>query len=376
MIACPILAGGRHRRIVPGADKRLKRARFCFPGVKSAKKGYNKEFAEDRPIARFRSPAMRIPDEILKLCWFLAGPTACGKSEAGLHLARRVGAEIVALDSMSLYRGMDVGTAKPSAAARAAVPHHVIDILSPDEEFSLADYVAAAAEACREIVGRGGVPLFVGGTGLYLRGLLRGVFEGPPADWEFRRKLEAEAAAAGPAYLHARLAPVDPAAAAVLHPNDSRRLTRALEVYHATGIPLSEQQRQGPLPLESRPGHVYWLHPPRDWLYSRIDARVVDMLAGGLVDEVRELLRAYPRVSRTARQALGYKEVIEHLDGRRDLDETIELIQKRTRQFAKRQHTWFRNLEECTAVTTTGNESPEQVAECILERARARERGS
>ena len=209
----------------------------------------------------------QFPLDVLRRCWFLAGPTACGKTAVGLELAERIGAEIVALDSMSLYRRMDIGTAKPSPAERARVPHHLIDILEPHEDFSVADYVSAAARACVEILSRGRTPLFVGGTGLYLRGVLRGVFTGPAANWAIRRRLEAEAEQHPPGWLHERLRAVDPAAAAALHPHDTRRLVRALEVFELTGRPLSEQQRQPPLPAADRPQHVYWLSPPRDWLY-------------------------------------------------------------------------------------------------------------
>lgn len=309
---------------------------------------------------------MRFDPEILRACWFLAGPTACGKSRVGIPLARRLGAEIVSLDSMSVYRGMDIGTAKPSPADRAAVPHHLIDLIEPHEEYSLAEYVRAAEAVCREILARGRRPLFVGGTGLYLRGVLRGVFEGPPADWEFRRRTEREAAGQPPGWLHRQLQQVDPPAAAALHPNDARRLIRALEVYHLTGRPLSAQQQQGPLPPDERPPHVYWLAPPRDWLHARIERRVIEMFAAGFVDEVRRLLAADHPPSRTARQALGYAEVIDHLEGRiATRDETIALIQRHTRQFARRQHTWFRNLEECVPVPMTGDETADELARRI-----------
>ncbi|MGH7128708.1 MAG: tRNA (adenosine(37)-N6)-dimethylallyltransferase MiaA, partial [Planctomycetaceae bacterium] len=287
---------------------------------------------------------MHFDTALLQSCWFLAGPTACGKSAAGLELARKLNAEIVALDSMSLYRGMDIGTAKPSLADRARVPHHLIDVIDPHEEFSVAEYVAAAETACRAIVERERVPLFVGGTGLYLRSILRGVFEGPPADWAFRRAIEAEAAAHPPGWLHARLAQVDPASAARLHAHDTRRTVRALEVHHLTGRPHSEQQRQNSQPPDLRPRHVYWLSPPRVWLYERIDRRVEHMMAAGLVDEVRRLLASPHGMSRTARQALGDKEVIDAMEAGRAPEEAVPLIQTRTRQFAKRQHTWFRNL--------------------------------
>ena len=309
---------------------------------------------------------MQFAVDLLRRCWFLAGPTASGKSAVALPLARRLDAEIVSLDSMTLYRGMDIGTAKPSREERQEVPHHLIDVIEPHEEFSVADYVAAAERACREIVGRGRVPLFVGGTGLYLRGVLRGVFEGPPADWDLRRRLEAEAAEAGGAVLHRRLQQVDPQAATVLHPNDTRRVVRALEVYQITGRPLSEQQRQEPLPPGERPEHVYWLQPPRDWLYARINQRVDAMFAAGLVDEVRRLLASDKPLSHTARQALGYKEVIDALQGGDRLEQAVEQVKTRTRQFAKRQHTWFRNLVECQPVAMAGEETAEELAERVV----------
>jgi tRNA dimethylallyltransferase len=303
---------------------------------------------------------------LLQRCWFLAGPTACGKSAAGCALAELLNAEIIALDSMSLYRGMDVGTAKPDEELRARVPHHLIDVLDPHEEYSLADYVVASATAARRIAERGRTPLFVGGTGLYLRGVLRGVFQGPPADWDLRRKLEALAASAGNAAVHARLRQVDPALADRLAPRDLRRVIRGIEVFELTGAPLSAQQRQQPLPPEERPRHVCWLHPPRAWLYERIDRRVEEMFRGGLVAEVERLLSLEQPPGKTARQALGYKEVIAHLEGGLTLAETVALVQTRTRQFAKRQHTWFRNLVECNAVEMSGSETPFEIAERVF----------
>jgi tRNA dimethylallyltransferase len=309
---------------------------------------------------------MHLPPDLLRRCWFLAGPTACGKTAAALELAERIDAEIVALDSMSLYRGMDVGTAKATADEQRRVPHHLIDVLDPHEEFSLAEYVAAARTACEAIVGRGRTPLFVGGTGLYLRGVLRGVFEGPAADWELRRRLDAEAASLGPEALHARLAAIDPPTAARLHPNDQRRIVRAIEVFELTGRPLSEQQRQDPLSDEERPPHVEWLSPPRGWLRERIDRRVVRMYEQGLVAEVERLLARDRPLGRTARQALGYKEIVDALEAGRDPATALGEIQIRTRQFAKRQHTWFRNLAECRAVTITGDETAAELAERLV----------
>jgi tRNA dimethylallyltransferase len=309
---------------------------------------------------------MQIETELLKTCWFLAGPTACGKTATALILAERLSAEIIALDSMSLYRGMDVGTAKANSEEQRLVPHHMIDVLDPDEEYSLAEYVQSAEAVCRDIVDRGKTPLFVGGTGLYLRGVLRGVFAGPDADWEFRKQLEKTAAESDAGYLHGELLKVDPSSAERLHPNDARRLIRALEVYHLTGKTLTEQMQQGPLPAEQRSQHVYWLSPPRDWLYDRINRRVDQMIELGLVDEVRRLMSAEKPLSRSASQALGYKEMIDHLKDECTLEAAIETIQTRTRQFAKRQHTWFRNLKECLEIDVSGEESAEEIAGLIL----------
>lgn len=307
------------------------------------------------------------PDpEMLAKCWFLTGPTACGKTEVSLKLAEQLNAEIIALDSMSLYRGMDIGTAKPSPAERQRVPHHLVDVLDPDQEYSLAQYVDAALAACSDITSRGRVPLFVGGTGLYLRGILRGVFEGPPADWSFREKLQAEAAGQAPDWLLSELQRVDPETASRLHPNDHRRIVRALEVHHLTGRPLSELQSQQPLPEDQRPRHVFWLEPRREWLHERIDSRVDRMIEDGLVDEVCRLQAAARPPGRTARQALGYAEIFRYLEDEIELDEAIETIKTRTRQFAKRQHTWFRNLVECRAIETSGDDSASDIAGRLL----------
>lgn len=310
---------------------------------------------------------MRLPLEILRECWFLAGPTACGKTDLSLRLAERLNAEIVALDSMTLYRGMDIGTAKPSRAIQAAVPHHLLDIIDPHEEFSVAEYLAVAEAACRNILDRGGVPLFVGGTGLYLRAVLRGVFDGPPADWTLRQQWEREAEEQGSRALHARLQAVDPATAARLAPADTRRVIRALEVAAVTGRPLSEHQREQPLPEADRPP-VFWLSPDRAWLHQRINRRVEQMVAGGLVDEVRTLLSRPQGMGRTARQGLGYKEVIAHLEGGLDLPSTVNEIQTRTRQFAKRQHTWFRNLVECRPIDIGTSPDVARIADEIVSR--------
>jgi tRNA dimethylallyltransferase len=280
-------------------------------------------------------------------CWFLTGPTASGKTAVGVELARRIGAEIISLDSMALYRGMDVGTAKPTPEQRRAVPHHLVDVIEPHEQYSLAQYLEAAHRTAEEIKARGRQVLFVGGTPLYLKGLLRGIFRGPSADWGFRRALEAEAREQGPGYLHRRLARVDPAAAARLHPNDTRRLVRALEVYEKTGQPISRFQRQFDAGRPAEACRVFVLQWPAAKLRARIDRRVERMFSAGLVDEVQGLLARPRPLSRTAAQAVGYREVIEYLEGRRNLRETVELVKTHTRQLVRRQRTWFRSLSEC-----------------------------
>jgi len=285
----------------------------------------------------------------------------------GVELARRIGAEIISMDSMALYRGMDIGTAKPTAQQRAEVPHHLIDVIEPHEDYSLAQYVAAAGRSIDEIKRRGRRVLFVGGTPLYLKSLLRGIFEGPPADWAFRKKLHAEAESHPPGYLHARLAGVDPAAAERLHPNDTRRLVRALEVYEKTGRPISQLQQQFDTAGAAEQCRVFVLNLPRRQLHERIDRRVDEMFAAGLVEEVRRLLGRPQPPGRTARKAVGYREVIQHLGGGSDLPATVEVVKRRTRQIAKRQCTWFRGLRECRFVPVPGRVSVEDVAKRIAE---------
>jgi tRNA dimethylallyltransferase len=279
----------------------------------------------------------------------LTGPTGSGKSALGLELAERLDAEIIALDSMTLYRGMDVGTAKPSAGDRRRVPHHLIDVLDPWESATVAWWLEQAHRRADEIARRGKRVLYVGGTALYLKALLYGLFDGPPADKVLRRRLEEEAEREGSRVLHDRLAQVDPASARRVHPNDVRRMVRALEVWEKTGRPLSVWQTQWrTLPVSSP--QLYWIDLQRAQLYARIDRRVHDMVEQGLVEEARRL-RPLPRpLSREAAQAVGYQEIFAHLDGRTTLDEAVAAIQTRTRQFAKRQVTWFRHLAGCQPV--------------------------
>jgi len=281
----------------------------------------------------------------------LTGPTGSGKSALALDLAQRIGGEIVAMDSMTLYRGMDIGTAKPGAEDRRRVPHHLIDVLDPWETGSVAWWLERARACVRDIESRGRRALFVGGTPLYLKALSSGLFEGPPADADVRARLTAEADAVGVETLHAKLAAVDPRTSERLHPNDVRRVVRALEVWELTGRPISEWQTQWETNAKPQAVEVCCLDRPRDELYARINQRVLDSLAAGWLDEVRRL-RALPRpISREAGLALGYRELNDFLDDRRDWDDTVALIQQRTRNFAKRQLTWFRHLPGVRFVT-------------------------
>lgn len=308
---------------------------------------------------------MSLPDHLLRQCWFLAGPTAVGKTATALALAEQLNAEIVSMDSMATYRRMDIGTAKPTPDEQAQIPHHLIDVINPDEEFSVSDYVKLSSTAIIDIIERGRIPLFVGGTGLYLRSMLRGVFEGPEANWDLRRELEQSLKEQGVHWLHDQLRKVDEATANRLHPNDTRRAIRAIEVFRATGQPLSRQQNHAPLPPAQRPAAVLWIDPPRPWLYDRINRRVDIMMEQGLLQETRQLLQETPPPGRTARQALGYREIIAHLEDGQHLSSCLNQIKIGTRQFAKRQHTWFRNLEECTSVSIQGNESASQLASIL-----------
>ena len=298
--------------------------------------------------------------------WFLVGPTASGKTAVGVAVAERTGAEILSLDSMALYRGMDVGTAKPTPAERARVPHHLIDVAEPHEAFSTGRYVAAAEAAIAEVAGRGRRPLFVGGTALYLKALTEGFFEGPPADWALRNRLKAEAAAHGSPALHERLRAVDPAAADRIHPNDLRRIVRALEVHEITGQPLSEQQTQFGAPSPRYDCMIAGLRRDRAELYQRIDRRVDAMFEQGLVDEVRALLGSPRGISHAAAQFVGYREVIAALRGELTLAEASERIQTHTRQFAKRQLTWFRHIDAIRWVDAAEGTTVEELADRVI----------
>lgn len=299
-------------------------------------------------------------------CWFLTGATAAGKSAIGLELAKRIDAEILSLDSMAVYRDMDIGTAKPTLEERAIVKHHLIDVADPRDEFSVATFCELAANVVADLRSRNKRALFVGGTPLFLKGLLRGIETGPPADWEFRKQIEEEVAQVGMEALRERLKVVDPLSAHKLHPNDMRRMIRALEYFRATGTPISHAQVHFEDESVTNHPYVFTLHWPREELHHRIEDRVERMFASGWVDEVNRLRAKYGQLGRTASQAVGYREIAEHLDGVRSLAETIELVKARTRQFARRQETWFRGIPESKWIERSQSQTPASVADEIV----------
>ncbi len=295
----------------------------------------------------------------------IIGPTASGKGQTSALVAERDGAEILSLDSMKVYRDMDIGTAKAPAARRARVPHHLLDLVDPTEPFSTKLWLAAAEPAIADIGGRGKLPLFVGGTALYLKGLLHGLFEGPEADWELRERLKTEASQLGTSTLHARLEAADPVAAEKINRNDLRRIVRALEVFTLTGVPISTLQTQFEAAPDRYGKQVFGLRRERGDLDNRINLRVGMMFDAGLVDEVKGLLEKHGRLGRQAAQALGYAEVLAHLEGEMTEREARDAVRRHTRRFARRQLTWFRKMPYIQWIDASPDCPPESLAERI-----------
>ena len=298
-------------------------------------------------------------------CWFLTGATAVGKTQISLALATQLGAEIISMDSMTIYRGMDIGTAKPSAKEQAEVPHHMIDIVDPDEDYSIACYLEEAHARVADIKRRGREVLFVGGTPLYLKALLRGLSSGPPADWKLREEIEAEVAELGNQVLYERLEQLDPVAASQIHPHDTRRLIRAIEVFRTTGQPISHSQLQFEEGRAAEDCRVFVLRRSREEQYERINSRVDQMLEMGFEEEVRGLLSAGKELGRTAKQAVGYQEMLEYFE-HDDHALMVSTIKTRTRRFAKRQGTWFRSLSECRFHDVEGDANEVEVVNSII----------
>lgn len=304
----------------------------------------------------------------------LVGPTGSGKTETAIRLCNALDAEIVSMDSMQIYRGMDIGTAKPNKQERTAAVHHMIDVAEPDELFTVSRYRELAGKAMDDILARGKLPLLVGGTGLYLHALSYDMSLGEKgASQPLRTELNRLASEPnGPARLHARLAQVDPLSAARLHPNDVRRVIRALEIYETSGKAKSKQESE--LHAEG-PYHilVYGLSYPREQMYDRINARVDGMIQAGLVEEVRGLLARgiEPRNEGGAMQAIGYKEIVSALRGEISLERAIELIKQGSRRYAKRQWTWFRHDGRVLWFDFSNYENHEALLEALLSQIRA-----
>src|SRR5688572_23620128 len=290
---------------------------------------------------------------------FIAGPTASGKSAVALLLAERCGGEIISADSMQVYRGMEIGTAKPSASERVRVRHHLVDVAAIDEPFDVARFLDLAQKAESEVRERQRIPIYCGGTGLYFNALISGIGGGPKSNPQMRAELEATSLSE----LLAELEIHDPETFARIDRSNPRRVVRALEVIRTTGEKFSAQRADWS--LRRQEGQWFGLERNRPELVERINTRVDQMFARGLVGETRELLKEGLERNRTAMQSLGYRQVIEHLRGERSLDQTIELVKQKTRQFAKRQLTWFRHQLDLNWIRVADGQSDESIATAI-----------
>jgi tRNA dimethylallyltransferase len=276
------------------------------------------------------------------------GPTASGKSALGVRLAERFGGEVLACDSTQVYRGFDIGTAKPSAAERRGVPHHLLDLVEPTEVFTAGEYRRRADIVLADLRARGRLPVLTVGTGLYLRALLEGLADAPERSAELRARLEARTAARGPAYLHRVLARLDPAAARRISVRDRQKLVRAIEICVLAGKPVTEVHRAGRDPLTGFAPIRIGLAPPRAALHARIEQRTDEMLAQGWLGEVAELIRRGVPANSKPFEFIGYRALREHIEGRTSLAEATAAIVHATRRYAKRQATWFRREPDVT----------------------------
>ena len=295
----------------------------------------------------------------------LAGATACGKSAVAMLLAEKHRADILSIDSMKIYKGLDIGTGKPTLEERAQVRHHFVDIKEPWEAASVAEFVTFAERKIAESAETGTPLIGEGGTALYLKTLCEGLFESPPKDPLIRARFEQEVEELGSTAVHARLAQVDPKGAAKILPTDGRRIVRALEVFELTGRPLGEGQRVWGTPRSDLDVRIAVLNLPRPLLYARIDARIRGMVAAGWLDECRRLLALEKPISREASQALGYKTFLKHLRGEMTLDAAIERVCFDTHHFARRQIHWYKLLPKVVFVELKGDEPPDKIAERV-----------
>lgn len=289
----------------------------------------------------------------------ILGPTAVGKTEIAINIALNIGGEIVSIDSRQIYRNMNIGTAKPTPEQLRLVPHYLIDCVSPDEYFSVADYQKLADEAIKQITDLGKVPILVGGSGMYFRAVVDGLFIGPDANKALRRRLKQEAELYGIPYLYEKLQNIDPKAASNIHYNDLIRIIRALEVFELSGERISDLQQQWNNGKSRYKFVAFGLDRPRQELYKRIETRVDQMMSDGLLDEVRSL-SGYSRELQSM-NCLGYKELLAYLDGKCTLGDAVTQIKLNTRHFAKRQLTWFRKDKRIKWIDLSVHPSPEDM---------------
>lgn len=301
----------------------------------------------------------------------LLGPTAVGKTKVSLELAERLQAEVISADSRLFYRGMDIGTAKPTRQVRKRIPHHLVDVTTIDRPWSLAEFLEKAREAIREVNSRGRLPLVVGGTGQYLRALVEGWRPPPKAeDKRFRREMRAFAAAHGSEALHERLLTIDPQAAENIKHQNVRRVIRALEIHHVTGEPPSFAQKKIPPPYRLL---QIGLYRPRGELYARIDQRIEEMLAAGLLTEVETILSEGYDPNLPALSAIGYSQIIDHLRGDISLQEAVARMKRRTREFVRRQANWFKRDDKSIHWFRARDGAVDEI--CALVRAWLEEQG-
>jgi len=287
----------------------------------------------------------------------IAGPTASGKTDLAIKLAHEINGEIISADSMQIYRGMDIGTAKPTMEERQGIPHYLIDIVDPDEEYSVAHFQRDAKNCIKEILNRGKVPIVAGGTGLYINSLVYNInFSETTADWEYRKQLEEIARDKGPEELHRFLQKVDPVSAEKIHPNNIKRVIRALEVFKTTGKPISQHQLESRTEKPEYEFKIFGLEMDRKILYERINKRVDKMMEMGLYEEVESLLEKYSP-DLVSLQGIGYKEIISAIKGEYSLEEAVEKIKLNTRHLAKRQITWFKKTENLRWIDTGNTET-------------------
>ncbi len=300
----------------------------------------------------------------------LLGPTAIGKSRIAIEIAKALGTEILTADSRQVYRGMDIGTDKPTMAERQGVVHQLIDLIDPDEHFNVGDYRRLAASSIERLHQQGKIPLIAGGTGLYIRALLHGLWSGPAANWNLRKQLDTQAQQKGVAYVHQQLSLIDPVLAKQLHPNDYVKVQRGIEVYYALGIPLSEAHQRHRFQETPYQSLVVGLNMEREHLYQRIEERVELEIKKGLIQETEQLLNQGFHPGLSSMKSLGYRQMAEFITGNCDYNEAVLTLKRDTRHFAKRQMTWFRKEPFVTWVHRQKQESTTHMTDRILEQIR------